>query len=988
MGEALGCISREEDKDQPLPALNSIEVARVECPYCKTVNEFTPPGGVPSVIIQCRHCDVRFQAPLPQHGFLLPQTERAGTATVGIDTNGDGQANYFVTGLDTNHDGIPDVLESQAKVPETGKLSSARYGSQSFSQFGEDLLFRYTLEDHGKKPLMLRLEDEVERLGLDPYSWAMRRILKGADGRPVDPIVPASEQFPIEVWLKADDTVSSLPLSRSLPPTAAVGNGSMPPLSMLSTRSGNSEALAGWSSSRTFEGSMLPISPTGAFSQSTVRWNSTMKQTARERAQDALKKLEDGNKAYYLGRNLQDGIFTPRVDKDLDTDPIVMVACCSPLPAPLDVIFGVASSQLACVATASLEDCLGDDGGTAAVEFAMQSHHDVHLLIMMEIFGPGESRAEAEATMWEATKRLILKSDTVRTNLNRGSLYLHAALFDLNTGSINFKGNHPDQAKIIADAKPMRAVSKSIAMSLGTAELSLEEIRKPTIPAEEALAMLQCGNVRAAHKVAPAGRNVSTPRGVHGKEGEHEPFAVVFMNYDAHKGEAPLIERIFDIHPSQLATISIIPPEFSAIDPTASIAGSPRMDDFSLDQQWDGFLHTAEHCLTQHKPKLLLVLGRVPGDASQGRILTVKNQVFHHMETLIKKSRTVKAGVADEELQVHGAIYHGSAQMPPGNVEWLGTNPDQEGIVGKMVNSCSPQEFQRKTFDGQETCADRPEDHVNALELRLEKDPTFLIANVKKILSGEVITQLQDGNKRFLTAGTPVLSRWQPDYLPRKDKEANVIVLCGANGAVRSPEVLFHSQPGDLLIHRTCGAISGRRDGAALTYLESLVHQHREVTLLLILGDVLDPAINTAVTQVQCLSNPLRPENAQMAIDQLGPSAVYAWRDACQNMPEGSLSESEQQEGLVRYAAELHALYVQDRLLRDSKMILDLCKEPHPRLEIRSAVVDKDGSVRFLGKPTDIEKYVERFNRVEKHQRKGLGLSKQSLRNASKMMAA
>jgi hypothetical protein len=41
-----------------------------------------------------------------------PMVARAPSATVGLDTTGDGRSNYFVSGVDMNRDGIPDVLQS------------------------------------------------------------------------------------------------------------------------------------------------------------------------------------------------------------------------------------------------------------------------------------------------------------------------------------------------------------------------------------------------------------------------------------------------------------------------------------------------------------------------------------------------------------------------------------------------------------------------------------------------------------------------------------------------------------------------------------------------------------------------------------------------------------------------------------------------------------------------------------------------------------
>ena len=38
-------------------------------------------------------------------------TSFAPTATVGLDVDGDGRADYLVSGVDRNYDGIPDALQ-------------------------------------------------------------------------------------------------------------------------------------------------------------------------------------------------------------------------------------------------------------------------------------------------------------------------------------------------------------------------------------------------------------------------------------------------------------------------------------------------------------------------------------------------------------------------------------------------------------------------------------------------------------------------------------------------------------------------------------------------------------------------------------------------------------------------------------------------------------------------------------------------------------
>merc|ERR1719498_1040878 len=66
------------------------------------------------------------QVPASASAASSPQRSQASPiATVGVDTTGDGRANYTYTGMDRNRDGIPDALQSQVSPPRGGSLGSS-----------------------------------------------------------------------------------------------------------------------------------------------------------------------------------------------------------------------------------------------------------------------------------------------------------------------------------------------------------------------------------------------------------------------------------------------------------------------------------------------------------------------------------------------------------------------------------------------------------------------------------------------------------------------------------------------------------------------------------------------------------------------------------------------------------------------------------------------------------------------------------------------
>merc|ERR1719352_1004008 len=125
-----------------------------------------------------------------------------------------------------------------------------------------------------------------------------------------------------------------------------------------------------------------------------------------------------------------------------------------------------------------------------------------------------------------------------------------------------------------------------------------------------------------------------TPRAAYSEEGEQDPFAAVFMSFDPHRGEGPLVELIFDTHPSQLATIS-------------TVAGGEKFDfGDTVEERWSSYVHLAEHCLSERSTRLVLVLARAPAGASGAEMRKIKEGVMTDMLTLLKTSRLIKAGVA------------------------------------------------------------------------------------------------------------------------------------------------------------------------------------------------------------------------------------------------------------------------------------------------------------------------------------------------------
>jgi len=521
---------------------------------------------------------------------------------------------------------------------------------------------------------------------------------------------------------------------------------------------------------------------------------------------------------------------------------------------------------------------------------------------------------------------------------------------------VTWLGGHANEAVIINTPRPG---SSSIGMgSMGSVSNEFKDHLFPIVPAEEALTILQCGNVRATGKNVRSDRISSgTPR--HSSNAD-ETLAVIFMLFDPHSSTP--IEIVFDTNPAQMHAIPILPADVNVS--TRKTTGFSKETAFMAadDHEWLGYLTLADHCLREHSPRLVLVLGRVSTNADEYELENAKNEVFGAMRKVMIGSKVIRAGVIDGQLQVEGALYFGITQAPPGHIEWLGAHPDQHDCLHPNFA-----EHHRHDVPGSTGI-------LTASHLPVDQEPPGSPSGTAQA----VRRRLEAGNQRYLESGRPPLTRWRPEYLPKfKEKGAKAFILAGANGDVRSPEFLFDSSPGDLLVHRTCGAISGRRDGCSLTNLENLVRRNPEVRLLLVVGDVLDPVVGTATAQVQRLANLLRQTNAQMAIDQLGPAVIHAWREAhkMQSSSESTLDDQHQRI-LVNLATKLHVHYVLERILRDSDFILEQVRTKH--IEVEGAVAYADGSIEFIGGHADVQRLLDQRSKVQKHKgRWGLGPARQ-----------
>jgi hypothetical protein len=116
-------VSKDESAPRTMPYVEDRAVPvpkseRVPTPVSRTV-------PVPQIVEKRLPSEVfRTAAPIPMPvvqpvptAVTMPTMVAPPMATVGLDTNHDGHLNYFYTGADLNHDGIPDAMQAQSLPP-------------------------------------------------------------------------------------------------------------------------------------------------------------------------------------------------------------------------------------------------------------------------------------------------------------------------------------------------------------------------------------------------------------------------------------------------------------------------------------------------------------------------------------------------------------------------------------------------------------------------------------------------------------------------------------------------------------------------------------------------------------------------------------------------------------------------------------------------------------------------------------------------------
>jgi carbonic anhydrase len=96
-----------------------------------------------------------------------------------------------------------------------------------------------------------------------------------------------------------------------------------------------------------------------------------------------------------------------------------------------------------------------------------------------------------KSNVWLTMENLLRKSHELKEKVKKGQLLVIGGIYDLNAGTINWLGQHPDQAKLLVEHAPVHAKPKAKAAE-----------GEPT--ADTGGAMVPEANVHGEAKKAPA----------------------------------------------------------------------------------------------------------------------------------------------------------------------------------------------------------------------------------------------------------------------------------------------------------------------------------------------------------------------------------------------------------------------------------------------------------------------------------------------------
>lgn len=543
------------------------------------------------------------------------------------------------------------------------------------------------------------------------------------------------------------------------------------------------------------------------------------------------------------------------------------------------------------------------------------------------------------------TMKFLLKySKTIRDLVISGKVELQGGIYNLETGRVDFLGKHPEQDVLFGSKMDLPpSMFKSEAPSF------VRTTESNAVSAREALNILAEGNKRYLLGEPKAFGATKDMRKALVDKGQAPHVAVVGCS----DSRAP-VETIFDALPGDIFVLRNAGNTCTHAE--GSIVGSLEFCVGKLGSRLIlvmghtqcGAINGATKTYLADKSSvdrahpscalegLLFGLTRVAADAAQelGPNATedqlakhsVKVNVFHSINFLLKFSQPIRDLVAKGELEVQGAIYN----LETGQVDFLGPSPKQSELLSSKM-------FVPPGVAG----ASQSSVLLGLHGVRTPEDPPLKPPAALKLL--------KEGNLRF-AKGEPEAGKIDAQMrkaLADVGQAPHTAVLGCADSRVPL-ELVFDTLPGDLFVLRNAGNTCVHSEGSVLGSLEFCIGA-LNTKLILILGHTNCGAIKGATKQY--LSSKGKPK--EEPANALG-ALLMGLSDVAQEA-EAQLGSTATEAQLADESVKLNVFKSMDYLLDNSRVIGS--KVLSGEVDLEGGIYDLDtGRVTWLGKSPYVQR--------------------------------
>ena len=308
-----------------------------------------------------------------------------------------------------------------------------------------------------------------------------------------------------------------------------------------------------------------------------------------------------------------------------------------------------------------------------AIEAAQKAHPDIH--------GKDLVPAAIKTNVWQSIDDLFKSSPATRERVAAGTLKVIGGVYHIEDGSVEWMGEHPEKAKLLAYTS---GPNHDGGHAEGSSGHSVDVGPRPTNP-DEALLAMQAGNERYAtdtsvHPFSDKSRRHDTASG-------QNPFATVIACSDS---RVP-VERVFDQGIGDIFTIRVAGnvcdvDEVGSIEYGVDHLGTPLF--IVLGHTGCGAVTAVVTGAELHGSIPSLVDNIAPAVAAaeqahpgvHGKDLVpaaVEANVWQSIDDLMKVSPATRKRVEAGTLKIVGAVY----DLESGTVNWLGEHPEMATLL-------------------------------------------------------------------------------------------------------------------------------------------------------------------------------------------------------------------------------------------------------------------------------------------------------------------